>query len=460
MRMSRTEYRFVFDQDLTVRTIGDPKRAPVGIDLTPAPRLQFELLPMDARDLVRVAVAVFTADKLAPRAPRDRRGRARGLAWQRTLDLTVPLENVDRWSAAASQLVEWLTFLTDDRWTLRFEPRRQAPAPPRLLFDDRLPNCHVALFSQGLDSGMGAALLGRERRPLVLASVHTHGTQQHAVEQVISGLRAVDVDVRPVGLWVRPRVEACEATQRTRGFLFLLVGAATAVALGANQIYTFENGVGALNLPASEAQVGSHNTRAMHPRTFTLAENLFDLVLDRPVRVVAPFLMMTKGCVCQQLPLDRLSELARATISCDEGGPRKRDPREHCGLCTSCLLRRSALHSVRRFVDPTKYRDQATGAHGKFDLESFDHQAEQFARLATWDDLLALDPTARFIDAYLLRTGLNPDERQRHDEVLNLLHEHAREARDFLANMRPRIAPREPRPRTFGAQRDLFAATR
>ena len=458
--MSRMEYRFVFDRDLTVRTIGDPQSAPVRIDWQPAPRLHPELLPMDARDLVRVAVAVFTADKLAPRAPRDRRGRVRGLAWQRTLDLTVPLENADRWSAAASQLAEWLTFLTDDAWTFRFESRRRDPPPSRLLFDDRLPDGRVALFSQGLDSGMGAALLGRDRRPLVLASVHTHGSHQHAVEQVISGLRAVDVDARSVGLWVRPRMEACEATQRTRGFLFLLVGAATAVALGANEIYTFENGVGALNLPASEAQVGSHNTRAMHPRTFTLAENLFDLVLDRPARIVAPFLGMTKGQVCQQLPLDRLSELARSTISCDEGGARKRDPPEHCGLCTSCLLRRSALHAVRGFVDPTKYRDQATGAHGKFDLESFEHQAARFASLATWEDLLALDPAARFIDAYLLRTGPRSDEGQRHGAVLALLRAHAREARELLTNMRPQITPREPRPRTLGGQRDLFAATR
>jgi hypothetical protein len=51
---------------------------------------------------------------------------------------------------------------------------------------------------------------------------------------------------------------------------------------------------------------------------------------------------MTKGELCREVEED-LDMLARCSMSCDETERGKSDL-THCGICTSCLLRRVSLH--------------------------------------------------------------------------------------------------------------------
>ena len=74
-----------------------------------------------------------------------------------------------------------------------------------------------------------------------------------------------------------------ESSQRSRGLLFLAAGIATAWALRQDQLRVFENGIGAINLPYLRSQFGSQATRAMHPRTLLLAQNLAAAISHRPV---------------------------------------------------------------------------------------------------------------------------------------------------------------------------------
>jgi hypothetical protein len=48
-----------------------------------------------------------------------------------------------------------------------------------------------------------------------------------------------------------------ESTQRTRGLLFLAMGAAVASAIGNERFHVYETGIGALNVPTSAAQIAS-----------------------------------------------------------------------------------------------------------------------------------------------------------------------------------------------------------
>lgn len=49
--------------------------------------------------------------------------------------------------------------------------------------------------------------------------------------------------------------------------------------------------------------------------------------------------------MCRALDVEMVRDLARKTVSCD-GFPLRVKGKTHCGLCTSCLLRRTALHAA------------------------------------------------------------------------------------------------------------------
>ena len=133
-----------------------------------------------------------------------------------------------------------------------------------------------------------------------------------------------------------------EKGQRTRALLFLAMGVNAALQAGADALCVFENGIGALNLPLNGTQLGTDNYRGVHPRTLAMAEDLFESVLGKPVRIENPFMFTTKAGMCRTLPEAGLAALARETVSCD-GYPQRVPGQAQCGCCTSCVLRRQAL---------------------------------------------------------------------------------------------------------------------
>jgi hypothetical protein len=237
--------------------------------------------------------------------------------------------------------------------------------------------------------------------------------------------------------------------------LFLAMGATAAYQVGAPTFSIFETGVGCLNLPTSRAQVGAQGTRAMHPKTLSLFNRLAEIVLDRPVAVIAPFFLHTKGELCR-LSGPALPKLASVSMSCDEGEGHKSNPMEHCGLCTSCLFRRVALHAVGTHSDPTVYRDQQTSRHGIYELRALENHAEELASADGFDNLLDLDPDVRFAP---LAPVIGPGEVQSSAAVFAMYKRYAMEVRAFLEKSRPTVTEPSKQPRKE-RNRDLFSATR
>ena len=238
---------------------------------------------VDARDLLRVAMAVFQADRLSPRMLPGSRELDRDLAWPRMIDLVVELEDTSRWQAVGDQLAELLWFLTDDTWHIRFRSPNRRPPYQQSLFVEAIPHgAELALFSGGLDSMAGLwARNKEERRTFVAVSVTGNPIRQVVQRASIERLKELGADVR----WIVLRQhlaggEKPENSQRTRGFLFYCVGAAVSGTLGLASVNTYESGPGSINLPMNEAQVGAQNTRANHPGTLLRLEHLFAKTLD------------------------------------------------------------------------------------------------------------------------------------------------------------------------------------
>lgn len=345
-------------------------------------RAQPQPIHLDALDLFR---SIQFADRWAARPPRTTTAR--------TISVVIPVRKLDRWTdpEVSGVLHRLLNFATQDDWNVRFVqravPEPQIPQRPMLTHDVTDPyTFRVGLFSGGLDSVAGAALQAYstpERRLLVsgtgsrwrrvqddlftamnLALPETAGRRFHGATFDLTPGRGVTdrlKDRLPCGQEVY--------SQRSRGLMFLAMGAVTATTLGVPVVEVYENGVGAINLPFNNGSIGADHSRAMHPLHLALVQRLYRLLFHPEFRVVNPYAFTTKGVMVRDLAHANLGHLAARAVTCEyygtqAHGTKLRDsdaaPHEvgsftHCGICTSCLLRRAS--TLYGGVDDALYRE-------------------------------------------------------------------------------------------------------
>jgi len=458
------EYHYLFDSDGQIRCNTDEVCRPIAMTSLDGLRSTTWLGPFgqQQRDLLRVMAAILAADRLSPRRPQRGKRLERDLAWQRRLSLDIAVESPDRWKQAIPELTRLLSFMTDDAWLFEFSGFVKNHAKQELLpFEDTKGTTEVALFSGGLDSVAGMFARSRLNRGKLLAvsacGNDVRGAAQRGALDTLRSLRVnvnwlkLDHQLRGAG---RPR-SRMESSQRSRGLLFLAMGATAASQLEIPSFSTYETGVGCINLPTSAAQVGAQGTRAMHPRTLSLFNQIVALVLDKSVRVVAPFFLQTKGELCRLAGAD-LPALAAAAMSCDEGEGHKQDAMLHCGLCTSCLFRRIALRAGGFAPDSTTYRDLSTKRHGVYEVNAFENHAAQLLKCRAFDDLLDLDPDARFATQYSFSDQSTTTASGA--AIFAMYERYATEIQSYFSSARPRVAKPIQQPRKE-RERDLFSAT-
>jgi hypothetical protein len=322
-----------------------------------------DVVPAECADLVDVAIAVYVADRLCRRHPRTA-PRAEPL-WQRRMHVEVPMREPERWrDGLGGPLARLLSFLTDDVWTFTFVPRSGASARPsesqRSLFLEPPPSpASAALFSGGLDSlaGLVARLVEHPAETVILFCGRTNkriGSPQRVLLEELARTFPQRVHPISVGFGMNGRRRGAfdreETSQRTRGFVFQAFGAVTARMAGLDRLDVYENGVGAINLGYTDAQLGSQATRATHPATLQLMSTFLAGVFGAPFAVALPYAFVTKGELCNAMREAGLGRLARRSVSCD-GFPQRSKLGDQCGVCPSCLLRRQSLHYARLVDD-------------------------------------------------------------------------------------------------------------
>lgn len=319
-------------------------------------------MPADLADLLDIAAAVLISDRLAPRSAAKGRSHEDGLPSRRIV-VNLAVRDPDRWTdpCVRSALERLLSYLSQDEFSFRFGQRSRS-APRRSEIQALLPwsQCddepRGVLHSGGLDSYLGLVRATSEQpqRPIGAASVASSQRVRRVQGRIVEGLRsyvgyqgqsASDIlwPVMVLGLARGSRSrDDRESSQRTRGFLYLVAGVVGVALAGGRELWVAENGIGAIGLSYTVDQVGAETTRATHPRTLAFFGNLLRVSLDRPLRVLNPFLWTTKSDMVRVLHSnDRLLELARQTVSCDRVPYLA--PGEACGRCSSCLLTRQAL---------------------------------------------------------------------------------------------------------------------
>jgi 7-cyano-7-deazaguanine synthase in queuosine biosynthesis len=321
--------------------------------LNPAPR---------AWDLLSIALAAVAAD-LAGHRDKSPDG------WTREFGLTVAVIDPAFWNGQADVIVRLLSYLTTDRWMIRFVALGHMPKPPRVPV--RPSEECVALLSGGLDSLIGVIDLAAAGKKVFVVSELVRGDaekQRDFATAIGGGLTHLQLHHNSTV----PNPET-PPSQRARSIVFLAYGVLAATALGRYHaahrvdLNICENGFIAVNPPLTGSRVGSLSTRTTHPIVLALFQQLLTSA-DLRVDVTNPYRFKTKGemlAECRDQTL--LQHQAHTSTSC---GRFLRFGYIHCGRCVPCLVRRAAFRRWGR-SDPTLYKyadlSKLDSDHAEFD---------------------------------------------------------------------------------------------
>jgi hypothetical protein len=261
--------------------------------------------------------------------------------WSRTLQVTVPVIELETWQSAEATgtLAHTLRFLTGDSWNFNFvQAKNIKPCHWRqipLNFGE-IKTFAIA-YSEGLDSRAVSALSGDTNENLCIRVANRHQKPQHG-----------DNFFTQIPFTVKNR-GGRESSFRSRGFQFAAITAIAAHIRNISRIVVPESGQGALGpamLPLHRLYADYRN----HPAFFRKIELFIKQLLGHQVYFDQPRLWFTKGetlLAFTQLPNKTITDLTN-TRSCwqtrhvvNVGGRRRQ-----CGLCAACLLRRFSLHAA------------------------------------------------------------------------------------------------------------------
>lgn len=314
-------------------------------------------------DLVRIAVAVFAADRSTPRKV----GRADWV--RRAISVTVPVLNPARWQSVAAPLKAVMDFLSGDDWDLQLV---SGQTPHEDVAEVEGSQSRVVLLSGGADSAIGAL---RSRHDLASDGAHTlvsHysstllPTLQHGIADRIESLLPGPDQTHIRAKMARAGKTAAgtgfrdEPTQRSRSLLFLALGLAVASIDGV-PVWIPENGFAALNPPLGPERLGSVSTRTTHP---AFLSGLSQVVTQAGAHadIVNPFALMTKGemfrWAADTVGDQQASDLLSETNSCAHTGQRTFgvSTAQPCGVCFGCVVRRVSF-MASGLQDQTVYAD-------------------------------------------------------------------------------------------------------
>lgn len=314
----------------------------------------YHRVPAEIADLIDIAVAVYTADRLSKRQGEQ----------PCRIQLVIPIRCFELFSSVYNieQLQGVLYQYTEDHWDFTFTKRtdsgRWSELQSRMILtDEEERKIEIALWSGGLDSvaGLCTRLFTNPKTSYVLlgtgANKYIQGLQQRTAKSITSRFpNSTQLIQIPIHLSKSTDLPT-NRNMRARGFVFSLLGAACAYLYKQDRLYIYENGIGAINLPFRSSEVGLDHARSVHPISLLRMGEWVSSILGMRFSFENPFLFSTKAQMCEVFLRTDTTNLIAQTESCDR---RHRQKTAQCGWCSSCLLRRQAL-AVNQIEDQTRY---------------------------------------------------------------------------------------------------------
>lgn len=309
--------------------------------------------PSIIADLIDLAVAIQASDRLVLQHLHQE---------QRHIFVVLPVRhpellNTSIFHAKLENLLEWTT---GSRWSFDFQKRTtlDRTIEKQQILPIVPEGCEVALWSGGLDAlaGLYTRLQASDTEPFMLfgtgSNHNTHDLQQKVFKALNpyfpNRLNLCRVPIH----FSDSKQHRKNKISRARGVVFTLLGSACAYLMGQKELFVYENGIGAINLPYRKSAVGLDHTRSVHPLTLIMVSDVVSELLGQEFRIKNPFLFWTKAQMCKVLAEDDRNNLVSLTVSCDS--PHRKKQIFQCGYCSSCLLRRQAI-AASNMNDQTRY---------------------------------------------------------------------------------------------------------
>lgn len=294
-------------------------------------------------DLLILGALVYAADRSIAREAREQAG-------DRRIRLVVPVTNAPRLLPLAGLVERILGKLSSDYWRIEFTPYKGKASKK---VQPATNGGRTLLFSGGLDSF--AAALENQGPTLQLVSHQTANTRTSTAQ---TALAARVSTARHCQFYVASRAldgkdASAESSQRTRSFLFLILGALAALRAGHSELLMLaENGQMAIHLALTAARTGPFSTYTAHPSVLALMEEFLGRALETSLRIVNPYVDKTKAEVVR-IVRARMADAIPLTESCWRNA-RLPAGKTHCGACVPCFIRRLAIEADGD-PDPTSY---------------------------------------------------------------------------------------------------------
>jgi 7-cyano-7-deazaguanine synthase in queuosine biosynthesis len=313
-------------------------------------RAQSSLPPIVA-DLIDLAVAICASDRLASQSLPKK---------QRSLNIVVPVRypellNAEPFQEKLKDLLEWTT---GSQWNFEFKHRTALERfSENLALSVISGDQEVALWSGGLDAlaGLYNQLKTYPDKSFVLFGTGCNTQVHHRQKEVFDKVSLIFPG--RINLYRLPikfhDSKNCPKNKvsRARGVVFMLLGAACAYLMKQRELYMYENGIGAINLPYRKSAIGLDHSRSAHPLTLMMVSELISELIKEKFQIKNPFLFLTKAEMCKPLRAEEGLVLISSTKSCDSSHRKKIS---QCGYCSSCILRKQSI-AASQIDDPTQY---------------------------------------------------------------------------------------------------------
>lgn len=361
-------------------------------------------------DFVRIALAVFSADRSVLR-------RARGSDWNdRDFALTVEVNTPSAWTEHADELAATIGFLTGDRWAFAFtQAAENTTAEPEL---EGSPPAATVLLSGGADSAAGALLTALQLAKGSTLQLVSHFSatsispfQKDLVERIKTAAPDIMIIHRQVNLnRSATRLDGTkfksEPSSRSRSLLFIALGLMAAEHYG-HPLLIPENGFASLNPPLGPERRGSLSTHTTHPRFLTELRQVLAKVGAHGL-IENPFQQLTKGQmfgqVAEKVGKATACKYLSATNSCSHTDARFTGVAagSSCGVCFGCLVRRASFQAAGLSDVTTYLSDDKTGKYATF--------VSQKSIVEAMHDFVAEDPRPRMVMKMSLPESYAPSD--------------------------------------------------
>ncbi len=312
-------------------------------------------IPEEVSDLIDIAYSAYFADRYSTPSKNG---------FQKNILVKLPLRKSETYNdtRVKKKLEQILNHFTGDSWTFKFTERKgkSRSFEDDILFGSANDNSEIAQWSGGLDS-LAGLLTRYSENPKKTFRLLGLGTNVRVIKnqkEIVTILKQkLGVNAELTQIVQVNRLNSGvnrNNVARTRGFLFLVIGLVFAFINKKKELFVYENGIGAFNLPLLGGTYSDYS-KAVNPSSISLVSNFVSSILQTKDKflIMNPFLFETKAALMRKFKDKKYSEIIQTSISCD----RINRKTNQCGICANCILRRQSL-LANRINDLTVYQNK------------------------------------------------------------------------------------------------------